>query len=353
MKLIMSKNRFIFYIMFSFTLMLSLISTFVLPDRFFYDTKVILIDKFNEVGLIGSYPFTILFYKLTFLYKLPFFLIALIQFPLIMFLLYKIGIPEKFHILSIKNIIIYIGFVMIAIFLCMPSKEFINFFYIGLIPFVFIKNFNSSFKKMVTIQLIILFFGIFFRPYYLLIPIISAIIFTTSKVNFKNKTITSLFFGILFLLFLSISHSFLKGEYMSQTNRESLNSERTKDNNSMIVSPVETDTWYGETIGIFYGFFAINIPVFEGLKHLFSPQILFFVIWQLFLFYILLIRLSRCIKDRTNKKEELWLLSILFAYFIIQGLFEPDLGSAVRHKIGIFPLIYFALYYDDFRRKIR
>jgi hypothetical protein len=40
-------------------------------------------------------------------------------------------------------------------------------------------------------------------------------------------------------------------------------------------------------------------------------------------------------------------------FFIVQGIFEPDLGTSIRHKIGLFPLIYFALYYEDFRKDIR
>ena len=33
---------------------------------------------------------------------------------------------------------------------------------------------------------------------------------------------------------------------------------------------------------------------------------------------------------------------------MVQGVFEPDLGTSIRHKIGFLPLIYFALYYDRF-----
>jgi hypothetical protein len=124
------------------------------------------------------------------------------------------------------------------------------------------------------------------------------------------------------------------------------------DANSIIIPPIKPNTWYGETVGIFYGFFSVNVPI-NGLKHIFSPQIIVFIIWQLFLFYILMVRFSRCINSRTEHKNELWALLILFAFFIVQGVFEPDLGSAVRHKIGIFPLIYYALYYDHFRKKLQ
>jgi hypothetical protein len=52
-------------------------------------------------------------------------------------------------------------------------------------------------------------------------------------------------------------------------------------------------------------------------------------------------------KNRKQYQFELWTLLILFAFFIVQGIFEPDLGTSIRHKIGLFSLIYFALYYED------
>ncbi|MNG07943.1 hypothetical protein D3C87_1495920 [compost metagenome] len=124
------------------------------------------------------------------------------------------------------------------------------------------------------------------------------------------------------------------------------------DANSIITSPVKTDTWYGETISVFYGFFTVNLPL-NGLKHILSPQIIVFVIWQLLLFYILLVRFSKCLKERKKYRYELLIMFILFSFFILQGVFEPDLGSAIRHKIGIFPLIYFALYYEHFRKELQ
>jgi hypothetical protein len=68
------------------------------------------------------------------------------------------------------------------------------------------------------------------------------------------------------------------------------------------------------------------------------------------LFYILIVRLSKCIKDRKKFQYEMAVLFLLFAYFIVQG-FWPDLGTAIRH-IGVFPLIYYALYYRKFLKRI-
>jgi len=327
---------------------------FVLPPRFFYDTAIIVYDKGHEIGVIGSYPVSILLYKISGFRYLPFPVIALIQFPVLMYVLYKIGIPDNFEKLNIKNILVYIGILMIAIFISMPSKEFITFLYVTPIVFMCINDEVSVKKTILYTTLMLLFFGIIFRPYFAMIPIIGGGMYLLSLISFKNKTITTIFYGLLIAFFLSFSHGVIKGKYLSEISRELVNNDRlgSSDANSMIVSPVKTDTWYGEMVSVFYGFFTVNIPL-NGLKHLFSPQIISFIIWQLLLFYILLVRFSKCLKDRKRYSKELMVLLILFSFFIVQGVFEPDLGTAVRHKIGIFPLIYFALYYESFRKKLQ
>lgn len=340
-----------FFCLFTIGLLISIIASFVLPDRFFNDTKIIVFDPYNESGWIGSYPFTIMFYKITFLKYLPFFLIALFQYPIVIYTLFKIGIPLKFDLLYVKNIITYTAFILIAIFFCMPSKEFINFLFISFIVKLLSENTFSIKKKFILLTISFIIFGFFFRPYFYFIPIIASGMFFIKSINFKNKTITTIFYGILIAVFLSLSHGLVKGKYLSESTRDNLNAERTKDANSMILPPLKTDTWYGETTGIIYGFFAVNLP-FEGLKHFLSPQIMLFILWQFILFYILLVRLSRCVNNSSKDNAELWGLLILFSYFIIQGIFEPDLGSAIRHKMGVFPLIYFILYYYDFRKKL-
>jgi len=327
---------------------------FVLPPKFLYDAATIAYDKGNEIGYLGSYPLTILFYKISGLRYLPFPIIALIQFPILMYVLYKIGIPDNFEKLNIKNILVYLAIFMIAIFMSMPSKEFITFLYV--VPIVLMcKSDAFSLKKTIIYTVLMLvFFGAVYRPYYALIPIIGGGMYLVSLISFKNKTIKTIFYGLLIAVFLSVSYGIIKGKHFSEVSREIVNMDRvgSADANSIIVSPVKTDTWYGEAISIFYGFFTVNVPV-NGLKHIFSPQIITFIIWQLLLFYILLVRFSKCLRQRKTYSKELLVLLIIFSFFIVQGVFEPDLGTAVRHKIGIFPLIYFALYYEYFREKLQ
>ena len=354
MKTKIEKSKAAFLLIATVNLAVAAAAFFILPPKFFYDAAIIAFDKGNEIGYVGSYPVSILLYKISGLRYLPFPVIALIQVPILMYVLYKIGIPDHFEKLNVKNILVYMAFLMIAIFVSMPSKEFITFLYLSPIVFMCLNEQISLKRTIIYTVLLLLVFGVFFRPYYLLIPVIGGGMYLVSLVSFKSKTITTLFYGLLIAVFLSFSHGILKGKYLSEISREVVNNERigSADANSIIISPVQTDTWYGETIGIFYGFFTVNIPI-NGLKHLLSPQIIIFIIWQLLLFYILLVRFAKCLADRKRYSKELLILLIIFSFFIVQGVFEPDLGTAVRHKMGVFPLIYFALYYESFRKKLQ
>lgn len=354
MKILIKKSTVTFLVIAFANLVIAFASFFVLPPKFFYDSAIIIYDKFNEIGYFGSYPLTILFYKITGLRYLPFPIIALIQFPILIYVLYKIGIPADFQKVNIKNILVYLGIFMIAIYISMPSKEFIT--YLCISPIVFMcRNRQFSFRKTVVLSLLLLvIFGALYRPYFALIPIIAGGMYLISFINFKNKTITTIFYGLIIAFFLSLSYGILKGEYFSEMSREVVNKARigSADANSMITPPLKPDTWYGEIVAIFYGFFTVNIPI-NGLRHILSPQIIVFIIWQLLLFYILLVRFSKCLKERKKYNYELFILFILFSFFILQGVFEPDLGSSIRHKIGVFPLIYFALYYEHFRKEFQ
>ncbi|WP_281636820.1 hypothetical protein [Flavobacterium marginilacus] len=354
MKTLIKRSSFAFLLLAAVNLSVAVFSFYILPKKFFYDATIIALDRGHEIGFIGSYPLTILFYKITGLRYLPYPIIGLIQFPILMFVLYKIGIPNDFQKLTIKNGIVYLGIFMTAVFMSMPTKEFITYLFISLIIFLFLNEKNSFRKVLFTVFFLLAIFGVFYRPYFFLIPIIATGMYGAILINFKNKIFAVIFYGLLTAVFLSLIYGIVEGQYFSGISREVVNSGRigSADANSAIISPIKPDTWYGETIGVFYGFFSVNVPV-NGLKYIFSPQILVFVIWQLFLFYILIVRFSRCIESRSDHKNELWILLILFSFFILQGVFEPDLGSAVRHKIGVFPLIYYALYYDHFREKLQ
>lgn len=352
MNLVIKKNKAVFFLLFFVNLCISLIAPFLLPQRYLDDTPLLVMDVYNQAGWVGSFPFAIMFYKITGLRYLPFFLVALIQIPIINYIIYKMGIPANFYKLSAKNILMYIALFISAIFISFPSKEFITFLMFSTIPFIYLSNKSNKFKIITSLLLIPCFS--FFREYYALIPILAIGMYLATFIKFKKKVYSTIFYGIIVAIFVSFSHGIIKGEYLSKSTRQDhLDKSVNYVINSSVKSPIPQDTWYGEGIGIFYGFFAVNLPLLEGVKNILAPQIIAFVIWQSFVFYILIVQLGRCLKNKKDNQLKLWALLILFSYFIIQGIFEPDLGTSVRHKMGFLSLIYFAFYYDSIRKKIQ
>ena len=340
---------FWFLLLFTIFLVIAMLTVFILPERYFNDTVIIVHDRHREIGWIGSYPFAIMFYKITGLKHLPFFIIALIQFPLASYILYRIGIPSNFHIVTAKNVLFYIAFFLLAIYLSMPTKEFITFLMFSCIPFIFLSK-ETNTKKIIFALLLTVSFS-FFRVYYALIPIFAIGMYLITFIRIKKKALATVLTGIVIAIFLSFSHGIVKGEFLSKLTRQDYAQEKATTVNTIIISPVSQETWYGEAFGIIYGYLAVNVPVLQIIKHLLSPQVLAFVLWELTLFYILFIKLSRCLKDKKEHFLKLWILLFLFSYFVVQGIFEPDLGTSIRHKIGFLPIIYFALYYENFKRK--
>ena len=351
MKLTIKKNKITFLLLFFTSITITLISEYIFPEKFFYDAKTIVFDYHNEAGFKGSYPITMSFYKYTFLGKLPFSVVGIIQLFFYYFILYKIGIPKDFHLITIKNLVMYLAFLMIPIFIAMPSKEFITFLYISQIVFI-IRSKKIGFDLALLYSFFILIlFGIFFRSYFALIPFISVLLYSISKIRYPNRALGILVTSIFIIVIFSVTHSLLKGEYFSDLARNSVNEirEGSADANSMIIPPLANTNWFAELVNTFYSFFSVNFPIVE-FKHLLSPRIVMFIFWQILFTIIFVVRFSWAMRD--GEYKILWIFYFMFSYFSIQSVFEPDLGSAIRHKIGMLPLIYYLFYYDSFAKKI-
>ena len=344
----LKKSKFCFITIGLITLALGVLASYFLPEKYLYDAVHIYNDPYNEKGFIRSYPVSMWFYDFFMLNKLPFSLIGAIQITTIFWLFFKQGIPEKFNRLYFSNILIWFSLIAISIYISIPSKEFINILFVFMVVYYLRKNFKNLKIKIIFVLLLFVAYGVWFRPYYALIPFLAIASFFVSKIKSRNKIINIIIVSLLIAVFMSLSYGAIKGEFMSESTREALNEKRegSLDAQTLILSPVETSSILGESVGILYGYFSVNLP-FEGLKFIYKPHVILFVFWQLSVFLVLLSNYSKCLKGKTgNFKTKAWIFHILFSYFVIQGVFEPDLGSSIRHKIGILPLIYEAIFYN-------
>lgn len=341
------KSKYFLYTLIVLTaLLIGSFTTIFLPEKYFFDANLIYSDPYNEKGLLGSYPFSMWFYDILKLNLLPFAVISFIQLSTIFYIIKRIGIPDIFVKPVLRNVVVWSTLLMFSVYLSMPSKEFITFLYMSIICFILISQMTIK-KKVLLISLLLIFFGVWYRPYFALMPFLSIGLFYLSRIKIRNRAFNNIFGGLLIACFMSLSYGLVKGEFMSESSREALNQIRMgrEDSQTLIVSPIETDNLVGESVGIFYGFFAVNFPV-NGFKFLNKPQVVAFIFWQLLMFIYLVYFYNKCTNNRSRFRHEEWIFHFVFAYLIIQGVFEPDLGSAVKHKLGVFPLIYLAFYYD-------
>lgn len=342
----MKKKHVLFILLCITVTLLGVLSSYFLPEKYYFDAYTIVLDRYNEKGWIGSYSFAMLFYDKLHLNKLDFPIIALIQLPIVFLLIWKIGIPKIFTKPILRNVPIIISIIIFSVYLAMPSKEFINFLYIFLITRLLQSN-KTVRLKIIGVFLMLVFFGFFYRTYFALIPVLALGLYLSSFIKVKRKLILNIVNGLFLACVMSLSYGIIKGEFMSESSREALNKTRKgrADSQTAIFSPIKTNNIVGESVGIFYGFFSVNIPL-NGLKYFYKPQVLAFVLWQSLLFIYLALLYKTCLKNRYKYRHEQWVFHLLFAYFIIQGVFEPDLGSAVKHKLGVFPLIWLAFYFN-------
>ena len=346
-------NKYAFILICFFSILVGIVSSFVLPAKFFFDAQIISEDPFNEIGWLGgSYPFTISFYHFFGLNKVPYSVVALLQLPILCYLLNKIGIPKDFHRLTLLNLFLYLSFILLGVFIGQPSKEFLSFVIIASIVLILKSRKIAIDVKVVSVLLIFFVAGGLFRPYYLLMPfLICGMWFMGIASNQRHTGLKMFISGIVILFCFSFFFYLLKGNFLSEVYREQLNDPRRGEDyaQSIISSPIRPLTYLTEMFSILYGIISVNIPVIH-VKMLLKPQIGAFVIWQLFLDWFLIQACITPFKKLNAYKLEVFALLLCISFFLIQGIFEPDLGSAVRHKIGFFPILYYLLIYGKEQR---
>lgn len=351
--LTITKSKFIFFSFAFLGLITAICSSYVLPKKYFSDALTIIHNPWNLKGIVGSFQLSIFFYSVTGMRWMPFPMVAILQYPIIIYILVKMGIPSNFDKIRVNNCLMYFAFFLLGIYISMQTKEFITFLFCTLIVLI-CKMKNHIITNRIIVCILLIIFSLVFRSYYFLVLIITLLFSVLHLIRITNNVYILFLYGLLLIILISLAYGYVKGDYMSYQTRTELNQVRLDDPKireeakSVIMSPVSSDTWYGEAVSILYGFMVVNIP-FNSIFSL-APQVVVFAIWQIFLFCCLSLRFKKRLKLKKSDNIR-WIYYIVFSFFIVQGLFEPDLGSSIRHKAGIFPLIYFILFDDVYKSK--
>jgi len=330
---------FLFYLMGVFIVA---IGPSVIPDYYYADSKTIkiLIDTGAQGSILfSSYYNTAFFYKSIGLGSQPIFLVGLfgytLAFGVTVFLLKKI--KWRWHPIPI----LFLGAwnILLAVYYGMYSKEPLAFFIVATPLFL-----AGSRKALFLGGSIILLYGLFFRPYWILVLGFCSILFLLITYRYKISVAISLILiiamGISQIVF---SYSDL---YLSDF-REELNFTREFKENSKteIGNIIHNDSPLTDISNSLINWFRLNIPFYLLMVSVFKYlPFIFFQLGNVFLFIYVANNLIR----RRNEIEDVlgivaWRrvsisISWIISFSFVQGIFEPDFGSFARHQMVLLPM---------------
>ncbi len=231
------------------------------------------------------------------------------------------------------------------------SKDVIQL--ILILPAVYILH--GAYKTNVKISVLIgslLIIAFVLRPYFFLTAIMFFSVYRTfqnsyeqEKKKFWRNLIFIFLIGVLGLYVLKNVDAFTYNRLL-QT-RSDVNQFRigNVDAQTAIVNLIDDDgTIITFMLNLVINMFRLLFPIAllqQGLL-----QILFLVYQVNLSRKILLIFYHQSNSSKTSMQNEnvFIAVSLLIAYFIVAAVFEPDYGSAIRHEMIFFPVIYVALF---------
>jgi hypothetical protein len=222
----------------------------------------------------------------------------------------------------------------IVLFLRIPHKE-IMLVFPYLMLYLFYRYFGK--KEKVVIFLLITYlitYGFFARTYFLLIALIYFILFIYSKISLKQRYFFSLFLIIIFFLIP------LETLYTIQVTRDLSSAYRIVNSSwdgfrTAFVNLVDISSHTNFIINYVYAFLRLNLPLFFDftLKEVLHT----IIIWGTF--YIVFFKKINF--EIINKSFVIQIRCFISAHMFTLWLFEPDLGSYLRHLLSYYPLLLF------------
>lgn len=342
-----NKDLFILMIFLLFFSKVVLVHMF-LPAKYFYDAETLAYRCVNSFEF-DTEPFAWLYHNINLLkfrtrfqWEIPLTLIGNIMLFLTFFNNDKIiyTLDETIAILCIV--------VLSNVYIFQISKDFFQLMLFYLLVII-IKNKISFYYKIILIFLLLFLEGIYFREYYkltaLLFILVIFLFFITMSFSTKKRVLI-IIAAILFCF--AMAKLVMPDEFMEVVNvRDGLTT--PKDGSSDSITLIKNIFSGGNStisfyINYFINFFRISIPIELLSKGAFYiPFFIFQITLIIRLRYEFIFIFS---KDKVSIKRlenDILILAIIFAYFCVAVIFEPDFGSVVRHEIALYPFV-FALY---------
>lgn len=334
MNKIVQKNQQVIFLtaILIINLIIFLNSRTLFPSSFFLDSQTIkdIMAGYSTVT-DGSYYNTASFYSiLGFKSTTPDSLIELYSYFIFIVLMFLLIFKFKINLLSIKNFFVFFifNFVYSCYFTQMGKELVLLSLECVLLTIWKKKNSNNDF----IFSLFIIIYAYLFRNYWVLVFLLALVIKLTSKFWGKIFCILSTIVSIVMMHFF---YHNLFGEYLTDS-RYQANSLRKLGANTILNNPFINTSVFTDFLNFCYSFISLLLPI-DGIGSV--NEILYYVwIWGIIFIFL------------NSKIEQKFILSFFISFLIIQGFFEPDIGSVFRHQISLVPMLFICLKSSEFFR---
>ncbi|MFC4683894.1 hypothetical protein [Exiguobacterium sp. s149] len=191
--------------------------------------------------------------------------------------------------------------------------------------------FRSGKINLLLATFLITVYGLYIREYWLLIGVLFLINYfiltKTEKINLIKLFIIN-FFGIFLM---SVIHIILFNDNLTSY-RYQVNEYRmfTGDVNTILLNPFTTINPIHDVGNFLFGLGNIFIPL-DGLN---SMNELVYYIWIVIVISVLYSKVKKVV----NRNHLIAPFALLVSFVFVQAIFEPDMGSILKHQIGLFPV---------------
>lgn len=315
---LINKSIFGFYSLFS--LIFFTLGQQFIPLYFSWDS--ITIRRAMAGGIGGYYGATAEFYKLLgfneYSPELYIELFSWIIYIITLLIIFKVSndnVCDFFKLTLISFYTLVYGFYYATF-----SKDLILIIFTIIAALIYLKT-----KKYFLIPVVFFLYGYWYREYW---EIIAAILFIFILFRFKKIKIKLVLLSTTFVVLL---YNFVFKSYITNI-RITANFQRTA--NSVINNLLPNTSLYTDVINYFYVLLSMIIPI-QGLGS-FNESVYYLWIW--ILIYTLI---------KKRKSINVFLFHFVLIYFSVQACFEPDFGSALRHMLALFLIIYMSIFCND------
>jgi hypothetical protein len=247
---------------------------------------------------------------------------------------------------SPERLFVLISIGLIFLYVANLSKEFFQFYFFIMVAVVTLQKQLSPALRYMIILIMMLWWGWFFRSYFMLIGCIFIVLgIAFSKWIVRYGKITSLIAAIAGIaIFLLLLKTFFAGQYATIGSIRELENVQEYYANTDSIFPNLIS--YDGTILAVMGNMGLNLvrilfpfEIFDQIKLNYLP----FIVYQLALVFVLVKSSVETFREHGDSVRKMAVL-LMWSYLATSALFEFDYGSLLRHESAILPVLFVAVF---------